>query len=148
MIPAILDINTCNMSKEVKVLVVMFYSLQPMDYHPPGSSLHGILQANGVGSHSLLQGIFPSQEPGSPALQADCLPSEPSGKPIKHTIKKWDDFRERPAWWRRPLKSQWKTSEYVERSVLYLEKTCCDLVQLIWEDLAIGKSREEHCEHN
>ena len=31
-----------------------------MDYSPPGSSVHGILQAKntGVGCHALLQGIF------------------------------------------------------------------------------------------
>ena len=45
----------------------------PMDHGPPGSSVHGILQARvlewvaisfsaGVGSLSLLQGIFPTQE--------------------------------------------------------------------------------------
>ena len=33
----------------------------PMDYSPPGSSVHGILQAAGVGSHSFLQGTFPTQ---------------------------------------------------------------------------------------
>ena len=45
----------------------------PMDYRPPGSSVHRILQA------------FPSPgdlpdpkiEPGSPALPVDTLPSEP-----------------------------------------------------------------------
>ena len=43
----------------------------PMDYSPPGSSVHGILQ-----------GIFPTQgsNPGSPALQAGSLPPEPPGK--------------------------------------------------------------------
>ena len=32
----------------------------PVDYSPPGSSVHGILQGKntGVGCHSLLQGIF------------------------------------------------------------------------------------------
>ena len=51
---------------------------------PPGSSIHGILQARtGVGSHCLLEGLpDPGIEPRSPALQADSLPSEPSGKPI------------------------------------------------------------------
>ena len=35
----------------------------PMDCSPPGSSVHGILQARtGVGCHFLLQGIFPTQE--------------------------------------------------------------------------------------
>ena len=41
----------------------------PIDCSPPGSSVHGILQASsGIGVHSLLQGIFPTQglEPGVP----------------------------------------------------------------------------------
>ena len=33
----------------------------PMDCSLPGSSVHGILQATGVGSHSVLQEIFPTQ---------------------------------------------------------------------------------------
>ena len=35
----------------------------PLDYSPPGSSVHGSFQAKntGVGSHFLLQGIFPIQ---------------------------------------------------------------------------------------
>ena len=42
---------------------VMSGSLRPMDYSPPGSSVHGILQARntGVYSHFLLQGIFLTQ---------------------------------------------------------------------------------------
>ena len=61
----------------------------PGDYSPPGSSVHGILQArmeNGVSSDSLLQGFFsdPGMEHRSPALQADSLPSEPPGKPFLH----------------------------------------------------------------
>ena len=56
----------------------------PMDYSPPGSSAHGILQNISVGSY-----LFPSSgdlpnpgiEPRSPTLQADALPSEPRGKP-------------------------------------------------------------------
>ena len=37
---------------------------EPMDCRPPGSSVHGILQAKntGVGCHALLQGIFPAQD--------------------------------------------------------------------------------------
>ena len=51
---------------------------------PPGSSVHGILQA------SLLEWVAlpspgnlpdPGIEPGSPALQVDSLPSELPGKP-------------------------------------------------------------------
>ena len=56
-----------------------------MDYGPPGSSVHGILQAKstGVGCHSLLQGIFFNlgTGPRSPALQENSLPSEPPVKP-------------------------------------------------------------------
>ena len=33
----------------------------PVDCSPPGSSVHGIVQNNGVGGHFLLQGIFPTQ---------------------------------------------------------------------------------------
>ena len=59
-----------------------------MDYihSPPGSSIHGILQAGILewGCHVLLSpGDFPDPgiEPGSPALRAGALPSEPPGKP-------------------------------------------------------------------
>ena len=56
----------------------------PMDYHQPGSIIHGIFQAR------VLDGLpFPSPgdlpnpgiEPRSPTLQADALLSEPQGKP-------------------------------------------------------------------
>ena len=55
----------------------------PMDGSPPGSSVHGILQAR------ILEWVVipfsgdlphPQIEPRSPALQADALPSEPPGK--------------------------------------------------------------------
>ena len=49
---------------EVKVLVSQLCPTlcNPMDGSPPGSSVHGILQARIlVGSHSLLQGIFLTQ---------------------------------------------------------------------------------------
>ena len=58
--------------------------LDPMDCHPPGSSVRGILQAR------ILEWVaisfsrdlpYPRIEPGSPALQADSLLSEPPGKP-------------------------------------------------------------------
>ena len=64
-----------------------------MDCSPPGSSVHGILQAR-----ILEQVAFPSPgdlpnpgiEPRSPALQADSLPYEPPGKPWQYraTLKK------------------------------------------------------------
>ena len=43
---------------------VMSDSCDPIDYSPPGPSIHGILQARtppGVGCHILLQGIFLAQ---------------------------------------------------------------------------------------
>ena len=55
----------------------------PMDCSPPGSSVHGTLQAR------IVEGLlFPSPgdlpnpgiEPGPPALQEDSLPFEPPGK--------------------------------------------------------------------
>ena len=57
-----------------------------MDCSPPGSSVHGILQAKntGVGSHALLQGIFPTQAP-NPGLP-HCRPSH-QGSPTLHPRK-------------------------------------------------------------
>ena len=55
-----------------------------MDYSPPGSSVHGILQARILewGAISFSRGLpDPGIEPRSSALQADALTSEPPGKP-------------------------------------------------------------------
>ena len=65
----------------MKVLVTQSCLIlcNPMDYSPPGSSVHGILQAR------ILEWIAisfsgdlsdPGIESGSPVLQADSLPSE------------------------------------------------------------------------
>ena len=54
-----------------------------MDCNPPGSTVHGILQARileWVDSHSLLQVVFTREECSYPALQADSLPYEAAGK--------------------------------------------------------------------
>ena len=40
---------------------VMSDSVTPVDYSPPGSSVHGILQARILGCHALFQGIFWTQ---------------------------------------------------------------------------------------
>ena len=55
-----------------------------LDYSPPGSSVHEILQARilewvAISSPGDLPD--PGIQPGSPALQADSLLSEPPGKP-------------------------------------------------------------------
>ena len=57
----------------------------PMDCGPPGSSVHGTLQArilSGLPFHSPEDLPDPGIKPQSPALQADSLLSEPSGKPL------------------------------------------------------------------
>ena len=56
-----------------------------MDCSPPGSSVHGILQAEYWGGKPIpFPGDLPDSgiKPGSPALQADSLLSEPPGKPL------------------------------------------------------------------
>jgi len=79
------------------IQITYFFLCDPMDCSPPGSSVHGILQARILDwltipfsrGSSLTQGIFP--DPGielrSPALQVDSLPSEPPGKPFKRIVK-------------------------------------------------------------
>ena len=64
----------------------LFY---PMDYSPPGSSVHGIFPGKtaGVGCHLFLQGIFPTQRLNPCLLpllhwQADTLPLSHVGSPI------------------------------------------------------------------
>ena len=54
-----------------------------VDCSPPGSSVHGILQARILEwiAISFSRGIFPGIEPRSPTLQANALTSEPPGKP-------------------------------------------------------------------
>ena len=52
----------------------------PMDCSPPGSSVHGILQAKILEWVAFPSpGIFSSLGLNSPTLQADSLPSEPPG---------------------------------------------------------------------
>ena len=59
-------------------------SYDPTDCSPPGSSVHGILQArywSGLPFPSPGDLPDPGIKPRSPALQADTLTSEPPGKP-------------------------------------------------------------------
>ena len=70
----------------VKVLVAHLglTLCDPMDCSPPGSSVHGILQARIPEwiAFSFSRGFpDPGIIPGSLALQADSLPPEPPGKP-------------------------------------------------------------------
>ena len=59
----------------------------PIDYSPPGSSVHGILQARTLEWAAMLSSrgsSHPGTEPRSPALRADSLLSKPLGKPIEY----------------------------------------------------------------
>ena len=59
---------------------------ESMDCRPPGSSVHGLLEARTLEWVPLPSpGDLPDlrTEAGSPALQADSLPSEPPGKPLQ-----------------------------------------------------------------
>ena len=56
----------------------------PMNHSPPGSSVHGILQAeywSGLPFPSPVSLPHPGIKPGSPTLEVDSLLSEPQGKP-------------------------------------------------------------------
>ena len=56
----------------------------PMDYSPPGSSVHGILQARILECTAMpfsRESSWPKDQAWISALQADSLPSEPPGKP-------------------------------------------------------------------
>ena len=60
----------------------------PIDYSPPGFSVHGILQARilewvAMPSSRGSALLDPEIEPTSPALQADSLPLSPKGSPKK-----------------------------------------------------------------
>ena len=67
-----------------------------MDCSPPGSSVHGILQAR------ILEWVAISSsrgiKPRSPALQADSLPAEPLRKPIELREFPFNHFRGRVQW--------------------------------------------------
>jgi len=57
-----------------------------MDWSPPGSSVHGILQARILKWEAIpfLRDLpDPGIEPGSPAVQANSSLSEPPGKPCR-----------------------------------------------------------------
>ena len=78
------------MKKKVLVTQLCPTLCDPMDSSPPGSSVHGILQAR------MLEWVVtsfsrdlpnPGIKPRSPALQAGSLPSEPPGKEYLYIIQ-------------------------------------------------------------
>ena len=58
---SLLSVRLIQSKSTVKVIQLCLTLSDPTDCSPPGSSVHGILQARitGVGCHFLLQGIFP-----------------------------------------------------------------------------------------
>ena len=66
-----------------------------MGYSPPGSSVHGILQAKILEWVAMPSSRVSSDsgiKSGSPALQAGSLPSEPQGKPQRMMQASQKDF--------------------------------------------------------
>ena len=78
------DVSCCVCAQSLQSCLTLFNS---MDCSPPGSSVHGILQAR------VLEWVAisfsrdlpnPGFKPGSLALQVDFLLTEPQGKPLYH----------------------------------------------------------------
>ena len=68
----------------MKVAQACLTLCDPVDCSPPGSSVHGILQARTLEGVAMPSSRGSSQseiKPRSPTLQADSLPTEPPGKP-------------------------------------------------------------------
>ena len=76
--------------KKVRVLVAQLcLILPPMESSPPGSSIHGILQARLLEWAVIFfsrRSSWPGVEPGSSAMQAVSLPFEPPGKPLDEQV--------------------------------------------------------------
>ena len=88
-------IQHCKAITKSEVKVLQFYPTlcNPMDCSPPGTCVHGILQARILEWVVIpfSRGSFQPTDrtnPGSPTMQADYLPSEPPGKPSYTPVKK------------------------------------------------------------
>ena len=81
------DKNCPNLSRDLEISVARSCPIlcEPMDCNPPGTSVHGILQARRLEWVAMppSRGIFPTQgwNPHLLHWQADPLSSEPYGKP-------------------------------------------------------------------
>ena len=111
-------------SESVKSLVVQLCLILSdlMDCSPPGSSVHGILQAR------ILEWLpFPSPgdlpnpgiKPRSPALQADSLPFESPGKPWIHLVKFWAGWN--PSW-NQDWQGKYNNVRYADDTTLMVER--------------------------
>ena len=75
----------CFIKKKSETLSRVQLFVTPMDCSPPGSSVHGILQARIlelVAISSSRGSSHPGTEPRSPTLQADFLLTKPPGKSV------------------------------------------------------------------
>ena len=80
--------SSCWWKVKTKVAQSCVTLWDPIDCSPPGSSVHGVLEAR------ILEWLFPSPgdlpkpgiEPRSPALQMDSLPSEPPEKLMEFIV--------------------------------------------------------------
>ena len=88
-----MHLDACVCAKSLQLCLTL---CDPMDCGPPGSSVHGILQARTLmtrlGCHALLQGIFLTQELIPCVVhflhwQASSLPLAPPGKPLCLDVK-------------------------------------------------------------
>ena len=84
-----LPVQTLSVSPVSYLCLVVHLCLtlcNPVDYSPPGFSVHGDSPGKntGVGCHAILQGICPTQGSNPDFLHCRpvSLPSEPPGKPI------------------------------------------------------------------
>ena len=94
----------------------------PWTVSPPGSSVHGILQASIVGWLAIpfsRRSSWPRNRPRSPALQADSLPSEPPGKSTKNLQFK------------KMMLSQWR--KYLEKVKASLVAQLVKKLPAMWE---------------
>ena len=77
------DVESWSKKSESVSHLVMSDSLWPIDYSPPGSSVHGIIPARILEQVAMpfsRGSSWPEIEPRTPTLQTDSLPSEPPGK--------------------------------------------------------------------
>ena len=85
----------------------MSNSFDPMDCDPPGSSVHGLLQARILEWVAIpfSREIFPTRiEPGSPALWAESSQSELQERYFAGVQPQWIQGNSKWGWSRRPRK--------------------------------------------
>ena len=122
---------------------------KPMDYSPPGSSIHGIFQAR------ILEWVVipfsnelpnPEIKPRSPALQADSLPSKPPGKPQNQSTISFKNTA------RTSLEAQWirihlPMQRTRVRSLVQEDSTCCGATRPVCHDYWARALEPSNCNY-